>query len=111
MNSLAQHLENLIEQDEGGHFKLFVKRRFSLVVFRLTLPSSSTTPEVLDQLNKAFFKLVAERVDIHLTPTVVGGFYSTRVAVGSPTTEVKHIEALWKVIKELAEVARNGMGL
>ena len=122
LNSLATHFENLVKSDTSKGYRLFVDRRFSLVVIQLLVlpsardPINSLTDRVdtlnlagpsQDVLNRAFFKLVSERDDIHLTPTVVGGEYCTRIAIGSPNTEIRHVEKCWELIKELSEVARE----
>ncbi|ORY75336.1 aromatic-L-amino-acid decarboxylase [Leucosporidium creatinivorum] len=107
--SRAARLESLV-LSSPNEFELFVPRRFSLVVLRLKA-SSPKNGEVEDkdanELNKKFFALTAERKDIHLTPTTVGGKYCTRIAIGSPFTKDEHIKKVWKVINELAEEAKG----
>ncbi|KAL8290024.1 hypothetical protein RQP46_002963 [Phenoliferia psychrophenolica] len=100
---LADHFEKLVKASDD--FELFVPRSFSLVVFRLR---GSATVDA-EALNKDFFARTAERKDIHLTPTVVGGSYCTRLAVGSPFTKVEHVEAAWGLIQALAVEARQAV--
>ncbi|KAM0753813.1 PLP-dependent transferase [Meredithblackwellia eburnea MCA 4105] len=100
--SLASHFESLVASERDA-FELFVPRSFALVVFRLR----GTTEEEADALNRHFFALTTERKDITLTPTVVGGKYCTRVAVGSPLTKVEHIDAAWSLVQQLAQEARK----
>ena len=126
LNSLAGHFESLVKSDTSNGYRLFVDRRFSLVVIQLlVLPTSSDPVDSLtkgiskmnlaaqsqDVLNRAFFKLVSEREDIHLTPTIVGGEYCTRIAIGSPNTEVRHVEQCWGVIKEMSQLAREQLAV
>lgn len=76
-------LEDLVLASPN-YFELFVPRRFSLVVLRLK--SAKADDKDANDLNKRFFALTAERKDIHLTPTTVGGKSCTRIAIGSPHT-------------------------
>lgn len=120
---LTAQLEQLVLGDQSEKFSLFVPRRLSLLVIRLEIPKAAkgltngftsinlggTAEDDIkkkDVLNRAFFKLMSERSDIHLTPTVVGGTYCTRIAVGSPYTKGEHIENCWRIIQELSETVR-----
>ncbi|KAK4701034.1 hypothetical protein P7C70_g5203, partial [Phenoliferia sp. Uapishka_3] len=105
LNSHAAHFSSLV-LSSPNEFELFVPRRFSLVVFRLRGVSDADS----DRLNREFFARTSERKDIHLTPTIVGGKYCTRLAVGSPFTKVEHIEKAWELIQELAADARRAVG-
>lgn len=60
-------------------------------------------------MNREFFRRVGERRDIHLTPTVVGGVYCTRLVVGSPFTREEHVRRAWEVVQEVAEEARKAI--
>ena len=100
---LAAYFEKLVLETEG--FELFVPRSFALVVFRLRAPAGGDA----EALNRDFFARTAERKDIHLTPTTVGGRYCTRLAVGSPFTKIEHIESAWELIKALAIESRQAV--
>lgn len=101
----AHYFESLVLASED--FELFVPRSFALVVFRLRGSAGVDA----DALNRDFFARTTERKDIHLTPTVVGGKYCTRLAVGSPFTKVEHIEAAWGLIQALAVEARQAVAV
>ncbi|KAI5475280.1 glycoside hydrolase family 13 protein [Pseudohyphozyma bogoriensis] len=96
------HFEKLV-LSASDKYELFVPRRLSLVVFRLKGDGDAVKE---DALNRDFFTRVAERKDIHLTPTVVGGMHCTRVTVGSQLTKESHLDAAWEAIQEVAEEAR-----
>lgn len=98
LNSLATHFSSLLAS-RPGLVSHFVPARFALVVFRVAKRGASEAG--LNEINRAFFAKTAERSDIMLTPTVVGGTYCTRVAIGSPNTKEEHIDKLWQVIQEL----------
>lgn len=103
--ALSTHLTTLISS--SPLFTLFVPRRWSLVVFRLVAPGGTEE----DSLNREFFRRVGERRDIHLTPTIVGGVYCTRLVVGSPFTKVEHVERAWEVVQEVAAEARAAVAV
>lgn len=105
LDALAAIFESHVLSD--SRFSLFVPRSLSLVVFRIKAP----TAEEEEAVNKLFFKKVSERTDIHLTPTVVGGQYCTRLAVGSPLTQEMHINKAWEVVLETARDTAKEAGL
>ncbi|SCV67024.1 BQ2448_5670 [Microbotryum intermedium] len=103
--ALAQRLENLVLEQGGNSFELFVPRRFALVVIRVLEPNGGDE----EALNKAFFARIAKRKDIHLTPTIVGGKSCTRVAIGGTQSKEQHIDHLWNVIREVSNETRQAL--
>lgn len=101
--NLAAYFEKLVLANP--RFELFVPRRLALVVFRI----KANTVELADRVNREFFVSVAERRDIFLTPTTVGGLYCTRVAIGTTLLTEAYLDKAWKIINELAEEARLGL--
>jgi aromatic-L-amino-acid decarboxylase len=88
--ALAQSFAGNLEADD--RFEVVAPHPLSLVTFRLKA-GSDPTRELMDRVNASG--------RIFLTHTVVDGGTVLRLAVGSPQTEQRHVDAAW------AELART----
>jgi aromatic-L-amino-acid decarboxylase len=66
---------------------------------------NSLSVELLNDLNKVFFRRISAREDLMLTPTVLNGFYCIRLAVGAARTEESHIQQAFELLTLEASVA------
>ena len=110
--ALAGELEALVLASED--FVLFTPRRFSLIVIRYVPPSlhvREDAEDVLEALNKAWYARLADRHDLQLTATVVGGKHCVRVAIGTPQVELRHVQNVWRIMQEEAKVAKQQLAL
>lgn len=87
-------------------FTLLAEPSFALVCLRVRTGDG-------DKADDAASRAVLERVNAGgaalLTHTVIGGRYVIRVAIGSVSTEHRHVEALWELLRSTAkEVTRSG---
>ncbi|KAE8673132.1 Tyrosine/DOPA decarboxylase 2 [Hibiscus syriacus] len=96
--SLAKKFEALVKQDD--RFEIVVPRRIALVLFRLKpkqgLDGSELNRKLLDAINysgRAF-----------MTQGVVAGVYAIRCVVGATLTEERHMNDLWSLIQEKAQL-------
>jgi aromatic-L-amino-acid decarboxylase len=85
--ALAQELAGRVAAD--ARFELLAPHRLSLVTFRLRAGDEPT----LDLMRRINGSGAA-----YLTHTVVNGQAALRVAIGSPLTERRHVEALWRLL-------------
>jgi aromatic-L-amino-acid decarboxylase len=89
--ALAQAFAAWVAADD--RFEIVAPHPFSLVCFRLRAD---------DAANEALLTQVNATGDAYLTHTRVGGRYVLRLAIGSPQTEQRHVEAAWKLIQTTA---------
>ncbi|KXZ45278.1 hypothetical protein GPECTOR_56g374 [Gonium pectorale] len=76
-------------------FELAAPQRFGLVCFRLR--------DVPRQVNAALLEAVNASGRLLIIHTELGGAYTLRLAVGSASTQLEHVEAAWEVIKGAAD--------
>jgi glutamate/tyrosine decarboxylase-like PLP-dependent enzyme len=89
--ALAAEFAEWVRADE--RFEVVAPHPFSLVCFRLQ-GEDSRNEELLRRLNA-----MGEQ---YLTHTRVSGRYVLRLAIGSPQTERRHVEATWRRIQRIA---------
>ncbi|MDQ6851615.1 MAG: aminotransferase class V-fold PLP-dependent enzyme [Actinomycetota bacterium] len=85
--ALAQEFASRVAVDE--RFELLAPHPLSLVTFRL-LDGDEATRAVLERVNSSG--------ELYLTHTVVNGQFALRLAIGSPLTERRHVEAAWRAL-------------
>jgi aromatic-L-amino-acid decarboxylase len=90
--ALAQELASWVEADD--RFELMAPHPLGLVCFRLRGPDEPNE-QLLERLNAGG--------KLYLTHTKVNDRYTLRLAIGSPTTERRHVEAAWELIRSEAE--------
>jgi aromatic-L-amino-acid decarboxylase len=86
--ALAAELASWIAEDD--RFELVAPYPFSLVCFRLKAGDEATV-DLHHRLNSTGA--------LYLTHTRVRGDYVLRLAIGSPLTERRHVEAAWSLIR------------
>jgi aromatic-L-amino-acid/L-tryptophan decarboxylase len=87
--ALAQEFASWVDADE--RFELVGPQPLSLVTFRLQ-SGDDTTRALMERVNAAG--------RMYLTHTVVNGRLTLRLAIGSPQTEQRHVEAAWADLQE-----------
>ncbi|QSB17207.1 aminotransferase class V-fold PLP-dependent enzyme [Natronosporangium hydrolyticum] len=93
--ALAARFADLVRADD--RFELVTDHPFALVCFRLRGGDDASNERLLTRLNAAG--------EVFLTHTRVNGRYTLRLAVGSPHTTEETIDALWRDLRRLAELA------
>ncbi|MFB0565217.1 MAG: aspartate aminotransferase family protein [Candidatus Aminicenantaceae bacterium] len=99
---LAQIFKRWIE--EHGHFELMAPVNLSLVCFRL---NDGRKEDELDKLNRKLLDSLNRTGKVFLTHTTLKGRYVLRMAIGSRTTEEKHVKEAWDLIASTAERILN----
>ena len=94
----AEMFKNWI--DEHPAFELMAPVHLSLVCFRL---NDGRPEKDLDELNQVFLNKLNQTGRIFLTHTTLKGKFVLRMAIGSRTTEEKHIRKAWSLMKALAK--------
>ncbi|MEV4730903.1 aminotransferase class I/II-fold pyridoxal phosphate-dependent enzyme [Saccharopolyspora sp. NPDC049426] len=96
--ALAQEFAARVRDDPD--FELLEPHPFALVCFRPRYPdlpvdeANERTHRVMNALN--------DSGDLYLTHTKIGGRTLLRLAIGSPATERRHVEAAWERIRRAA---------
>jgi len=91
--ALAQAFAATVAADE--RFEIVAPHPLSLVCFRLRGP---------DEPNEQLLERVNATGQVFLTHTRINGAFTLRLAVGSPATEERHVQAAWRLIQESAGV-------
>eukprot|EP01120_Amphizonella_sp_Union-15-10_P004739 TRINITY_DN1542_c0_g1_i2.p1 TRINITY_DN1542_c0_g1~~TRINITY_DN1542_c0_g1_i2.p1 ORF type:complete len:292 (+),score=44.34 TRINITY_DN1542_c0_g1_i2:188-1063(+) len=89
----AKIVERLLNSD--SRFEV-VSRSYSLVLFRL-----SNDPE--EKLSRILFEKINKGGDFYLTHTVLGGRFVIRMAIGSASTKLEHVEKCVQKLKSIAD--------
>jgi aromatic-L-amino-acid decarboxylase len=97
--ALARELEGWIRDDPA--FELMAPVPLGLVCFRLRR-TGLDDPE-LDDLNARLLARVNASRRVFLTHTRLGGRYAIRLVVGQRTTEWRHVEEAWRLLREAAK--------
>ena len=96
---LAQTLAALIDMEED--FERLAPTPLALVCFRYR-PRSLDPGLELDTLNEKLVAKINSGGKAYLTHTRLAGIYAVRISIGQTTTERRHVEGLWKLIKSTA---------
>ncbi len=91
--ALAQRLAEWVAADD--RFEIVAPHPFSLVCFRLRGPDDGPSEELLRRVNETGWT--------YLTHTRVNGRYALRLAIGAPSTQVRHVAATWRLLQETAD--------
>jgi aromatic-L-amino-acid decarboxylase len=97
--ALARELEGWIRNDQA--FELMAPVPLGLVCFRHRRPGLGDAE--LDELNARLLARVNASRRIFLTHTRLGGRYVIRLVVGQRTTERRHVEEAWRLLREAAQ--------
>lgn len=95
---LAQMFKGWVEEHEC--FELMAPVPLSLVCFRL---NDGRREEDLNELNRQFLERINEKRRVFLTQTTLKGKYVLRMAIGSRTTEERHVRDAWRQISRTAD--------
>lgn len=95
--TLAAWFADQVRADE--RFEVVAPHPFSLVCFRL---------KASDEVNEELLRRLNASGKIYLTHTRVRGRYVLRLAVGSPYTGARHVEAAWRLVWEAAATLSPG---
>ena len=101
--ALAQELAAWV--DAAADFERMAPVPFGLVCFRYRPPG--VPEEELDRLNERLLAAVNATGRVFLTHTRIGGRYAIRLVIGQRTTERRHVEEAWRLVREAAEEARS----
>ena len=85
--ALAQEFASWVAADE--RFEIVAPHPLALVAFRLR-DGDDATRALMDHVNASG--------EMYVTHTVIGGRVALRLAVGSPQTERRHLEAAWRLL-------------
>jgi len=102
--AIARELAARIEADPG--FELAAPAPFSAVCFRALPKDLDASPEEQDRFNERLLARVNAAGPFLLSPTVLHGRLTPRVAIGNLKTSRKHIDELWRLISESAAELR-----
>jgi aromatic-L-amino-acid decarboxylase len=95
---LARELEGWVREDPA--FELMAPVPLGLVCFRHRRPGLGEAE--LDDLNARLLARVNASGRVFLTHTRLGGRYVLRLVVGQRTTERRHVEEAWRLLREAA---------
>jgi aromatic-L-amino-acid decarboxylase len=84
---LAQRFADYVAADE--RFEIVAPHPLALVTFRLRAGDEATL---------ALMRRINESGDAYLTHTSVNGQTALRLAIGSPLTEERHVDAIWQLL-------------
>ncbi|XVF42445.1 hypothetical protein PTKIN_Ptkin01aG0363800 [Pterospermum kingtungense] len=99
---MAKRFEGLVAKDE--RFEIVVPRTFALVCLRFKPKHEAEGTE----LNCKLLDAINSSGRAFMTHAVLGGIYVIRCAIGTTMTEQHHVDALWKLIQEKADVLLMG---
>ena len=89
--SMAQEFASWVAADD--RFELVAPHELSLVTFRMRAGDDAT---------RALMEAANASGSLYLTHTVVDGRIALRVAIGATATELRHVEAAWRTLQDLA---------
>jgi aromatic-L-amino-acid decarboxylase len=92
---LAQLFKVWVESEPN--FEILAPVRFGLVCFRF---NDGRSEEALTAVNKALLDRLNASGAVALSHTVLRGKYTLRMAIGTRTTEERHVRAAWELIRE-----------
>ncbi|MFQ6109108.1 MAG: pyridoxal phosphate-dependent decarboxylase family protein [Candidatus Aminicenantales bacterium] len=95
---LAQMFKGWVEEHEC--FELMAPVPLSLVCFRL---NDGRREEDLNELNRQLLERINEKGRVFLTQTTLREKYVLRMAIGSRTTEERHVREAWRLISRTAD--------
>lgn len=101
--ALARGLAERIAAEPG--FELSAPVPFSTVCFR-ALPADEADPTAADRFNESLVARVNALGPFFLSPTVLRGRTTLRVAIGNIRTGREHIDTLWDVLRQHARELR-----
>ena len=103
--AIARELAIRIEGDPD--FELAAPAPFSAVCFRALPPAAAASPEEHDRFNERLLARVNAAGPFLLSPTVLRGRLTPRVAIGNLKTSRRHVDDLWHLLSATAAELRT----
>lgn len=97
--SLAAELEKQIAAHPD--FELLAPRHLNLLCFRYR-PAAITDPNLLNQMNESLLQSINASGKAYLTHTKLNETFTLRLVLGNTGLEERHVEEVWKLIRETA---------
>ena len=97
--SLAAELEKQITAHPD--FELLAPRHLNLLCFRYR-PAAITDPNLLNQMNESLLQSINASGKAYLTHTKLNETFTLRLVLGNTGLEERHVEEVWKLIRETA---------
>ncbi len=88
--------------DENTETELMAPVNFALVCFRIT--PSGVQEEGLNEINERLMEAINASGQAYLSHTKLGGKFVIRLSVGSIRVEQRHLEKVWRLIRETAGI-------
>ena len=85
-------------------FELMAPNPLALFCFRYH--PENIPDDHLDALNERIFEAINDTGEIYLTQTRINGKYAIRLVSGAPTTEQKHLDKAWQIIKDISRTTK-----
>jgi aromatic-L-amino-acid/L-tryptophan decarboxylase len=98
--ALARELEGWVREEPD--FELMAPVPLGLVCFRYR-PEGLSEPEA-DEVNRRLLERVNATRRVFLSHTRLGGRYVIRLVVGQRTTERRHVEEAWGLLRDTARM-------
>jgi len=86
---------------DDPRFEIMAPVQLSLVCFRLN--PGNNTEEQLTNLNQELLQKINSNGDVFMTHTSLRGKYTIRLALGSRTTEERHVKRAWEIVQQAAD--------
>jgi glutamate/tyrosine decarboxylase-like PLP-dependent enzyme len=86
---------------EDKRFEIMAPVQLSLVCFRLN--PGGMNEEQLTKLNQELLHKINSNGDVFMTHTSLKGKYTIRLALGSRTTEERHVKKAWEIVQQAAD--------
>ncbi len=83
-------------------FELVAPTHFQTVCLRHCPPALRGSEAALTQHNLAIARTLNEGGKVYVTPSVLKGIQMIRVSIGAETTERRHVERLWELLRQAA---------
>jgi aromatic-L-amino-acid decarboxylase len=103
--ALADGMRRRLE--EHPDFELLAPVPLALLVFRWRPAGSAADDPALDAANAELLRRVNASGRVHLTHTVLDGFYALRMSIGQRTTGPADVDAAWTILRTEAEGLRG----
>lgn len=99
--SLAQSQKSVIENDPD--FELLAPVPLNTLCFRFH-PRHISDEKKLDELNEQLLERINRTGKVFMTHTKLSGRYTIRMVIGNTNVVQRHVDEVWELIKEEAEI-------
>jgi aromatic-L-amino-acid/L-tryptophan decarboxylase len=94
--ALAEQFSQWLQQEPG--FEILAPVNLSLVCFRYV--KEGLNNEALNDMNKQLLEKINATGEVYLTHTVLSGKYCMRLSIGGRTTQEKHVDKVFSLLKK-----------